>query len=105
MSDFNLEVITPKQPVVAYALARGWGKEATLTLVEGFPMSITIVRDGDPQITFRILEDGEIIITDHGHLCYTRRASMNERLYPERPWVEEKKKKKKPRQTGRGAAK
>lgn len=66
--------------------ASGWGDDATETAVRGAVQEITISREGESQIGIRIMDTGEIVITDFGHLCYEMDVPRNVRFVPARPW-------------------
>ena len=64
----------------------GWGEEGSETTVEGQVKEIRVDRNGEAQFGIQILDDGQIILTDYGHMCFKTAVPRNLRFVPTRPW-------------------
>ena len=67
----------------------GWGEDASQINVTGKIRELMIKKDGDYQFAIRINDDGSIIITDHGHMCFETDVPQNLRLKPYHTWKDE----------------
>lgn len=65
---------------------QGRGKDARETRVTGEIREIVIAKDGKSQFGIHILDNGEIILTDYGPMCFETAVPQNLRLVPTRPW-------------------
>lgn len=80
----SIEIITTDAPGVRHERAHGWGDNAVATVLAGEPMSITLVKDGNPEIGFQIHANGEISITGYNTSFKIRLSDI--RLEPTRNW-------------------
>jgi len=79
------EIVTSTAPNVTKKKRDGWGDKAVTTVVEGKVLDISIIRDGSPAISFRVLESGDLIITNYGS-SFSTTLERNVRLTNDRPW-------------------
>lgn len=86
----DLEVVltcADEKPVVGMPqYVSGWGDEGSETTIKGPVKEIRVDRNGKSQFGIRILDNGEIIITDYGHMCFEASVPQNVRFKPARPW-------------------
>lgn len=81
----STEIVTSTAPNVTKRKRDGWGDKAVTTIVEGKVLDISIVRDGSPAISIRLLESGDLIITNYGS-SFSTTLERNVRLTNDRPW-------------------
>ena len=62
----------------------GWGEGVSRAKVAGRPLEIRIDRNGKAQFGIRVTEDGGLIITDYGSLCWETFVPQNIRFMPGR---------------------
>lgn len=84
---WTTRIVTEETPSTSHARANGWGENACLVNIAGpRPMNIAIERDSKVQLSIHVTEEGQLTITDHGHLCYQLNLGQTT-LYPARPWL------------------
>ena len=84
--DLKIEIICADKAEVDEEYLDGWGDDATQTNVSGKIMKLIITKDGKSQFGIRILDDGSIIITDYGHMCFETSMPRNLEFTPHHPW-------------------
>lgn len=82
----TLEVICLDKAEVDEEYVSGWGDDASQTNITGQVRKIIITKDGESQFGIRINDDGSIIITDYGHMCFETSVPQNLELTPAHPW-------------------
>jgi hypothetical protein len=81
----SVHVVTSQKPEVTSERADGWGDRAVVTKLKGKALDITIANDGDPAISIRISDEGDLTITNYGSF-FSMDMERNLRLKNNAPW-------------------
>ena len=81
----SVHVVTSQKPEVTSGRADGWGDRAVVTNIHAKALDITVRREGKAAFSIRILETGDLILTNYGS-SYNVDMENNLRLKNNRPW-------------------
>jgi len=85
--ELNLQIVSTDEIQIGKPQrGSGWGELSQEFFCKGRIVQMVIDKDGQSKVGFHILEDGSIIITDYGNMCFTFELSKNLTLKAERPW-------------------
>ena len=86
-TDLEVVVTCTEKPIIGMPqYVSGWGDDGNEAKITGQVKEIRVDRNGKSQFGIRILDNGEIIITDYGHMCFETSVPQNVRFKPARPW-------------------
>ncbi len=88
--ELTLSVVSLDIAEISTNHANGWGEKAIETQIHGKVVNLQILKKGDPQIGIQIQDNGGLIITDYGGMCFKSIMPQNFHLYPASGWDKRK---------------